>query len=127
MDAGQDRLFLGFDFSTQQIKAEAINDSLQLVNETAVKFNSDLPEFKTHEGVHIHNDNVTVTAPAIMWVKAFDLLLDRMKKNGFPFHKVACISGGGQQTGSVYWKKCTNQILRNLDEKRQLHEQLQVK
>ncbi|XP_062570095.1 xylulose kinase-like isoform X2 [Saccostrea cucullata] len=125
MDAGEDRLFLGFDFSTQQIKADAINDSLQLVNETAVKFDSDLPEFKTHGGVHIHNDNVTVTAPAIMWVKAFDLLLDKMKKDGFPFHKVACISGAGQQHGSVYWKKGTNQILRNLDDKKQLHEQLQ--
>ncbi|XP_061184276.1 xylulose kinase-like [Saccostrea echinata] len=125
MDGGEDRLFLGLDFSTQQIKAEAINDSLQIVNETAVKFDSDLPEFKTHGGVHIHNDNVTVTAPTIMWVKAFDLLLEKMKKDGFPFHKVACISGAGQQHGSVYWKTGTNKILRSLDEKKQLHKQLQ--
>ncbi|XP_022341820.2 xylulose kinase-like [Crassostrea virginica] len=125
MDAKAERLFLGFDFSTQQIKAVTINDSLKIVNETAVKFDTDLPEYKTHGGVHIHDDQVTVTAPSIMWVKAFDLLLDKMKKDGFPFEKVACISGAGQQHGSVYWKTGSGEVLRNLSEKSTLEEQLQ--
>lgn len=125
MDARSERLFLGLDFSTQQIKAVAINDALKIVNETAVKFDTDLPEYKTQGGVHIHDDQVTVTAPTIMWVKAFDLLLDKMKKDGFPFDKVAGVSGAGQQHGSVYWRSGSAQILRNLSEKTTLHQQLQ--
>ncbi|XP_048747057.1 xylulose kinase-like isoform X2 [Ostrea edulis] len=60
-----------------------------------------------------------------MWVKAFDILLDRMKEDGFPFNRLVCISGAGQQHGSVYWKKGTKEVLKNLTEKASLHEQLQ--
>ncbi|KFM74582.1 Xylulose kinase, partial [Stegodyphus mimosarum] len=68
--------YLGFDFSTQQLKAVVINDKLEVTHQSAVQFDVDLPEFRTHGGVHSHDDQLTVTAPPIMWVKALDMILE---------------------------------------------------
>lgn len=118
------RLFLGFDFSTQQIKAIAVTDKLEVVYDGHVHFDVDLPEFKTNGGVHIHPDQKTITTPARMWVKAFDILLNRMKESKFPFHKVVALSGAGQQHGSVYWKKGANFKLENLSPEQDMYDQL---
>lgn len=118
--------FLGFDSSTQQLKAIAIDRDLNVVTEASVHFDNDLPEFKTHGGVHRHENNLTVTAPTLMWVKAFDLVLDRLREKGCDFGSVTCLSGTGQQHGSVYWKKGARETLRNLQRGRTLFEQLEV-
>ncbi|XP_033729842.1 xylulose kinase-like [Pecten maximus] len=119
-------VYLGFDFSTQQIKVIAVNDDSEVLHEAAVKFDTDLPEFKTQGGAHIHDDKVTVTAPTVMWVKALDLLLDQVKASGFDFSKVVAISGAGQQHGSVYWKTGARDTLKQLDPAKPLHQQLQA-
>uniref|UniRef100_A0A674AS14 Xylulose kinase n=1 Tax=Salmo trutta TaxID=8032 RepID=A0A674AS14_SALTR len=69
---------------------------------------------RTQGGVHIHADSLTVTSPVLMWVKALDLILGKMKNAGFDFSRVKALSGSGQQHGSVYWRKGTNQVLRDL-------------
>jgi len=46
-----------------------------------------------------------ITGPVLMWVEALDLVLKKLRKVSFPFHKVYAISGSGQQHGSVYWAK----------------------
>lgn len=51
---------------------------------------------RTQGGVHIHPDHVTITTPTRMWVKALELLLDRMKAAQFPFPRVRAVSGAGQ-------------------------------
>ncbi|XP_038046512.1 xylulose kinase-like [Patiria miniata] len=124
MAGSLENLFLGFDFSTQQIKAIAINDALRVVQEFLVQFDNDLPEFRTQGGVHIQADRLTITSPTIMWVKALDLLLDRMKAAGFNFSRVIALSGTGQQHGSVYWKAGASSTLGNLQPNQLLHEQL---
>uniref|UniRef100_A0A3Q3MIA6 Xylulose kinase n=1 Tax=Mastacembelus armatus TaxID=205130 RepID=A0A3Q3MIA6_9TELE len=118
-------LYLGFDFSTQQLKAVAIDDDLNLVFRDHVQFDSDLPEFRTRGGVHIHADGLTVTSPVLMWVRALDLLLHKMKVAGLDFTRVRALSGSGQQHGSVYWKRGAAQILNRLDPEQDLHVQLQ--
>ena len=118
--------FLGLDLSTQQLKVIAIDDQLCIVHEEVVNFDKDLPEFVTLGGVERHEDGLTVTVPCLMWVKAFDLLLERMKLKGFCFENVVCISGTGQQHGSVYWKNGAKMQLNNLDPSKCLHEQLEV-
>ncbi|KAK2155300.1 hypothetical protein LSH36_243g02010 [Paralvinella palmiformis] len=120
----KDELYLGFDFSTQQVKVIAIDKRLNIVYEDGVKFDTDLPEFKTRGGVHVHEDNLTVTAPTVMWVKAMDLLLDKMKLANFSFKDVIALSGSGQQHGSVYWKQGACGVLKNLKPSLPLHEQL---
>ncbi|XP_059170004.1 xylulose kinase-like isoform X2 [Physella acuta] len=122
--ADSDSLFLGFDFSTQQVKVIAVTETLRVVYEKHVQFDSDLPEFGTHGGVHVHEDGITVTAPTKMWVRAFDVLLEKMKGDNFPFQNVVALSGAGQQHGSVYWKNGSRQILRNANPDESLFNQL---
>ena len=119
-------LFLGFDLSTQQLKALAIDSDLNVATEASVQFDNDLPEFKTQGGVHKQEDSLTVTAPTLLWVKALDLVLQRLKEKGLEFRSVACVSGTGQQHGSVYWKRGAKEILRTLKSGKSLYEQLKV-
>ncbi|CAJ0935313.1 unnamed protein product [Ranitomeya imitator] len=117
--------YLGFDFSTQQLKVIAVNEQLLVVYEDNVHFDKDLPQFgsaipgvgsvqkgslmelhssvnrivavaRTQGGVHVHSDKLTVTSPVLMWLLALDCILDRMKSAGFNFSKVKALSGTGQ-------------------------------
>uniref|UniRef100_A0A8C7T0M2 Xylulose kinase n=1 Tax=Oncorhynchus mykiss TaxID=8022 RepID=A0A8C7T0M2_ONCMY len=124
MAASTESFYLGFDFSTQQLKVVAVDGNLSVVHQDNVQFDSELPEFGTQGGVHIHADSLTVTSPVLMWVKALDLILGKMKNAGFDFSRVKALSGSGQQHGSVYWRKGTNQVLRDLQPGKSLHELL---
>jgi len=46
--------------------------------------------------VHVGDDNLVVTAPPQMWIKALDFALDKLKSSGFDFSCVAAVSGTGQ-------------------------------
>ncbi|XP_064644272.1 xylulose kinase-like [Lineus longissimus] len=125
--AGSDvaKLFLGVEISTQQVKVIAVDNELSIVYENAVKYDTELPHYGTHGGAHIHEDNHTVTAPTLMWVEAVDLVLSKMKNDGFDFSKVVALSGTGQQHGSVYWKRGAVDILSNMEPEKSLKVQLQ--
>uniref|UniRef100_A0AAQ5XN74 Xylulose kinase n=1 Tax=Amphiprion ocellaris TaxID=80972 RepID=A0AAQ5XN74_AMPOC len=115
MAAGRDSLYLGLDFSTQQLKAVVIDGNLNVVHQSSVQFDSELPDFRTQGGVHIHTDRLTVTSPVLMWVQALDLLLDKMKRAAFDFAGVRALSGSGQQHGSVFWRTGASETLKHLD------------
>ncbi|XP_065804917.1 xylulose kinase [Labrus bergylta] len=125
MAAARDFLYLGFDFSTQQLKVVAVDGNLSVVHQNNVQFDSELPEFRTQGGVHIHADKLTVTSPVLMWVKALDLLLDKMKRAGLDFSRVRALSGSGQQHGSVFWRKGASETLKQLDPDQDLNQLLQ--
>jgi xylulokinase len=116
--------FLGFDFSTQRLKATAVDETGAVVQEAAVEFDADLPAFQTRGGVHRHPDGLTVTSPSLLWVAALDLLLKRLASAGFPFGRVSAISGSGQQHGSVYWRAGAAATLAGLRSDRTLADQL---
>ncbi|RXN14860.1 xylulose kinase isoform X1 [Labeo rohita] len=101
MAEGAGSCFLGFDFSTQQLKVVAVDGNLEVIHQSSVQFDRELPEFRTHGGVHIHDDKLTVTSPALMWVKALDVLLEKMRNAGFDFSRVKAISGSGQECFAV--------------------------
>ncbi|XP_053198506.1 xylulose kinase [Scomber japonicus] len=122
---GTGSVYLGFDFSTQQLKVLAIDGNLNVLHQNNVQFDSELPEFRTQGGVHIQPDGLTVTSPVLMWVKALDLLLDKMKRAGFDFSRVRALSGSGQQHGSVFWKRGASETLRDLDPEQSLNQLLQ--
>ncbi|KAG1682898.1 Xylulose kinase [Nymphon striatum] len=164
----KERMYLGLDFSTQQAKAIIINDNLAVLQEVAVQYDSDLPEYSLggvygdtelpisqypHIGLaglvqrhtehdiwyqfdvsageknigwcHQDTDGVTVTVPTIMWVKALDILLEKLKMTGIDFTSIVSVSGTGQQHGSVYWNKNAHKTLQNLDPDKFLHHQFQ--
>ncbi|XP_076577627.1 xylulose kinase isoform X1 [Chaetodon auriga] len=125
MAAADSPLFLGFDFSTQQLKVVTIDGNLNVIHQNNVQFDSELPEFRTQGGVHLHADGLTVTSPVLMWVKALDLLLDKMKRAGLDLSRVRALSGSGQQHGSVYWRRGASQTLKQLHPDQDLHQQLQ--
>ncbi|XP_069770955.1 xylulose kinase isoform X3 [Narcine bancroftii] len=102
-----------------------IDDNLNVIHETNVKFDDDLPEFGTQNGVQVQSDKLTITTPVLLWVKALDLLLERMKAANLDFSKLKSLSGSGQQHGSVYWKEGANQTLKNMTADRSLHQILE--
>lgn len=116
--------YLGLDFSTQQLKGIIIDENLSVLHEEQVQFDSALPEFRTHKGVIYNEKSKTVTAPTIMWVKALDILMDKLQISGADFGKVVAVSGSGQQHGTVYWQKGAEKALQNLDHSNFLHTQL---
>ncbi|XP_074841213.1 xylulose kinase isoform X4 [Carettochelys insculpta] len=118
--------YLGWDFSTQQLKVIAIDEQLRVIYEDNVQFDKDLLEFGTHCGVHVQSDKRTVTSPVLMWIKALDMILEKMKSSGFDFSRVRALSGAGQQHGSVYWKEGASQILKNLSPDLPLHQLLKA-
>ena len=85
---------------------------------------TDLPEFRTNGGVHSSSHGGSgprVTSPTLMWVKALDLLMDKIKVTGVDLSAVVAISGSGQQHGSVYWRSGARQTLNNLKHDRQVN------
>lgn len=103
----------------------AIDGDLNVLHRDHVHFDSELPEFRTQGGVHVHADGLTVTSPVLMWVKALDLLLDKMKEAEFDFSRVRALSGSGQQHGSVFWRRGASETLNQLDPDQSLHQLLQ--
>lgn len=119
-----DSLFLGFDSSTQSLKATVLDSKLNIVVSETVHFDSELPQYKTKDGVYRDpSKNSRIVSPTLMWVDAFDTLLEKLKSK-VDFGKVVAISGSGQQHGSVYWKKGSLPILASLDPSKPLLPQL---
>lgn len=60
----------------------------------------------------------------VMWVKALDIIIDRLVVNGADLSKVSAICGSAQQHGSLYWSPHGIKTLNNLDADKFLHTQL---
>ena len=96
-------LFLGFDSSTQGLKALLIDTrDGTLVGNHSVNYGRDLPSYNSPEGVLEHPDPLIRHADPVMWLAALDLLLEKMKSGGVPLGDVSAIGGCAQQHGSVY-------------------------
>lgn len=53
--------------------------------------------FRTHGGaIHDKSDPLHVTAPTSLWVKALDMLIDKLIVSGVDFSRIAAISGSAQ-------------------------------
>ncbi|XP_017103340.1 xylulose kinase [Drosophila bipectinata] len=118
------RAFLGFDLSTQKLKAILLSSSLDVVASAEVKFDSDLPEFRTQGGANPGPNKNEFFVQPVMWVKAMDIVLDRLVMQEADLSTVAAISGSGQQHGSLYWSNHGVSTLQNLDPDKFLHAQI---
>ncbi|CAI0464202.1 unnamed protein product [Linum tenue] len=117
-------LFLGFDSSTQSLKATVLDCNLNVIQLDQIHFDSDLPHYKTKDGVYRDpSDSGRIVSPTLMWIEALDLVLQRLSKSGLDFGKVAALSGSGQQHGSVYWKNGSSSLLSSLDSNKPLLDQ----
>lgn len=59
-----------------------------------------------------------------MWVKALDIVLDRLVVQGADLSTVAALSGSAQQHGSLYWSAHGVRTLATLDADKFLHTQI---
>ncbi|PON68314.1 Ribulokinase [Parasponia andersonii] len=120
-----DSYFLGFDSSTQSLKATVLDSNLNIVTSELVHFDSDLTNYKTKDGVYRDPSiNGRIVSPTLMWVEALDLILNRLSNSNLDLKKIVAVSGSGQQHGSVYWKSGSSSILSSLDPSKPLVEQL---
>ena len=62
------------------MKAVAIDAALNVICDERVTFDADLPEYRTTGGVNVRGRQVT--APTIMWVKALDMLMEKIRIAG---------------------------------------------
>ena len=96
MSSDTQNLFLGLDLSTQGLKAVIISEENQVVHESAVNFDRELPHFGTTNGAVQGPDEGEVTSPVKMWLEAFDLITQKMKDAGVNLSRIMGISGDGQ-------------------------------
>lgn len=59
-----------------------------------------------------------------MWLKALDMCLEKLRIDGVDFSEISCLSGCAQQHGSVWWRRGSEKLLKNLKPEEYLHEQL---
>lgn len=124
MSSDSGPLYLGFDLSTQQLKAIVITSDLKVLYEAKADFDADLSKYGIQKGVHVNSSESEVYAPVAMWIEALDLVLQRLKEKNCAFERIKGISGAGQQHGSVYWSEKAEEILGSLKGEKRLVEQL---
>lgn len=108
-------LYLGFDLSTQQLKIVACNEDLSTHSKYAINFDEFSDKYGTRKGVIANEDTGEVVSPVSLFLEAIQTLLDRMKKENFPFGRVKGISGSCQQHGTVYYTSGISDSLASLD------------
>lgn len=95
--------YLGFDSSTQGLKALVIDAAKgAIVAHASVNFSLDLPQFNCDNGVLPHPDPLVKHADPLLWLAALDLSLARLVAQGVALRSVVAIGGAAQQHGSVY-------------------------
>ena len=117
-------LYLGLDLSTQQLKGLAVSSDLRVEHEAKFDFDADSKGFGIKKGVITNEEEHEVYAPVALWLRAIDVLLQRLNQSGIDFGRIRGISGAGQQHGSVYWSFDGEKALQSLDGSRTLEEQL---
>lgn len=125
MSPTQEPLYLGFDLSTQQLKAIVVSPSLTTVAQAKVSFDDDFSKYGITKGVHSNSDTNEIYAPVAMWMESLDLVLSRLAEEmPVPMSHIKGVSGSGQQHGSVYWNDGAEAKLKGLSEEKSLVEQL---
>ncbi|KAK0666172.1 putative xylulose kinase [Cercophora samala] len=118
-------LYLGFDLSTQQLKAIVIQSDLSIVSSAKVDFDQDFgAKYKIKKGVLVNEEEGEVFAPVALWLESLDLVLQRLQEQNTPLSRIKGISGSCQQHGSVYWSHEAEQLLGGLTEDKPLVDQL---
>ncbi|OAA37100.1 D-xylulose kinase [Beauveria brongniartii RCEF 3172] len=86
-------LYLGFDLSTQQLKAIVVGSDLQTVARAHVDFDADFaPAYGITKGVHVRPSTGQVYAPVALWLDSLDLVLARLVTAATP-RRMARIRG----------------------------------
>jgi xylulokinase len=126
MSVSDGPLYLGFDLSTQQLKAIVVSSDLKTVADVKVDFDGDFgAKYGIHKGVHVREETGEVYAPVALWYESLNLVLDRLAAAmPVPMSRIKGVSGSGQQHGSVWWNAAAEELLKGLDADKPLVDQL---
>lgn len=111
-------LFLGLELATDQLRASLVDDTLRLVGSECIDFDADLPEYQTQGGIFTTPGDA-YTTPVEMWIKALDLLFDKLRAN-WELNRIKSI-GGCAQHALVYWRSAPLPALPTLPPNVPLH------
>lgn len=117
-------LFMGFDLSTQQLKAVVVSSGLEVEHVAKFDFDADSDGYNIKKGVMVNEELHEVYAPVALWLQALDGVMERLKDDGMDFSRLKAVSGAGQQHGSVYWSAEGEHSLQNLYASKTLEKQL---
>ncbi|KAF2155865.1 putative D-Xylulose kinase [Myriangium duriaei CBS 260.36] len=118
-------LYIGFDLSTQQLKALVVDHDLNLRYEAKVHFDDDLSKYGITKGVLTNPSEGEIYAPVAMWLDAIELVLSRLRDQGCQFQRIKGLSGAGMQHGTVFWSLAADKLLASLDPDKTLQAQLE--
>lgn len=118
-------IYLGFDSSTQGIKALLIDiESARIIASASSNYSADFPEFGCSNGVLPNSDPLVKHSDPLLWLASLDWVLEKLKSSGAPMDKVRAISGSGQQHGSVYLNDKFLSSVSQLDPSKNLPDQI---
>ena len=81
-------LYLGFDLSTQLLKAIAVTSELQAAYTAVFDFDADATGFNVSKGVLTNEMEHEVLAPVAMWIQAEDAVLQQLKVQCLDYARV---------------------------------------
>jgi xylulokinase len=91
------RLYLGLDLSTQQLKGIIIDEQLQTIAEEAISFNDKsllVHHVQPNGFVVDKNDKNCITTPVFVFLEAIDVLFEKFRnQNKFRISDIVGISG----------------------------------
>ncbi|XP_016992231.1 xylulose kinase [Drosophila rhopaloa] len=116
--------YLGLHLGTQLFRAVILDSKLAVTYTAQIRYDIDLPEFGSTNGVLPDSGPGEYLANPVMWVKALDMLIDCLVKQGADMHSVASIGGAAQQHGCVFWSDLGLRRVCNLNANLRLHEQI---
>ena len=117
-------LFLGLDCSTQSFTGIIIDyNSRKILYQESLNYDKELPHYNTLNGAYFSDDGNIVHSDPLMWVEALELLLNKIEQK-IDLKDIKCISGSGQQHGTVYLNNSFSKCVSNLDFRLSLKEQL---
>ncbi|KAH9920985.1 actin-like ATPase domain-containing protein [Amylocystis lapponica] len=114
-------VFLGLELATDQLRASMVDENLELVGVDAIDFDTELPEYQTQGGIFTTPGDA-YTTPVEMWIKAFDLLLEKLSKS-YDLARIKGI-GGAAQHALVWWKASQMPALQALDPRLPVYAQI---
>jgi xylulokinase len=120
-------LYLGLDSSTQSltaIVADIERDHREIVFQSSLSFDKDLPQYGTRHGVLPDANPAIACSSPLLWTEALDVMLARVAAGGLNLSRLAAISGSAQQHGSVYLAAGAETALAGAAPDRPLHEQV---
>lgn len=119
--------YLGIHMDREKIEALLLNAELQMTYSAVVRYDVDLPEYKTIDGVNAGSEPNEYQINPVMYIKALDMLFNCLATRGADLHSVAAISCGTHHHGAIYWSLAGFRALCGLNPKMRLHEQLTEK